>query len=76
LAERQAGVDAHGAGADRSWRWAGTAGYEYQRQWTYFQQAYLKMYIGSEAAVAQERAVYPIAYRVEGKQKRRRWTMT
>jgi hypothetical protein len=46
------------------------AGYEYTRKWTYFQQAYLGTYIGSEVRLWSKTAPSLIAYRIEGKQKR------
>jgi hypothetical protein len=46
------------------------AGYEYTREWTYFQQAYLRIYVGSEVRLWGKSAPYRIAYRIEGKQKR------
>ena len=46
------------------------AGYEYTREWTLFQQAYLRIYVGSEVRLWVKSAPYLIAYRVEGKQKR------
>ncbi len=46
------------------------AGYEYTREWTYFQQAYLRIYLGTETRLWGKSAPYRIAYRVEGKQKR------
>jgi type IV secretory pathway TraG/TraD family ATPase VirD4 len=46
------------------------AGYEYARKWTYFQQAYLGMYIGSEVRLWSKTTPSLVAYRIEGKQKR------
>ena len=46
------------------------AGYEYTRKWTYFQQAYLGMYIGSEVRLWSKTTPSLVAYRIEGKQKR------
>jgi hypothetical protein len=48
---------------------AGTAVYQYQRQWTFLQQTYLKTYI-STGRTWLKSAPYPILYRVEGKQQR------
>jgi type IV secretory pathway TraG/TraD family ATPase VirD4 len=48
----------------------GAAGYEYTRKWTYFQQAYLGNYVGSEMRLWSKTAPYLMAYRIEGKQKR------
>src|SRR5271169_400560 len=45
------------------------AGYEYTR-WTYFQQAYLGAYIGSELRMWSKTTPSLVAYRIEGKQKR------
>ena len=45
------------------------AGYEYTREWTYFQQAYLRIYAGSAMRLWGESGPYRIAYRIEGKQK-------
>src|SRR5882762_4370198 len=45
------------------------AGYEYTR-WTYFQQAYLGTYIGSEVRLWSKTTPSLMAYRIEGKQKR------
>ena len=45
------------------------AGYEYTR-WTYFQQAYLGTYIGSEVRLWSKTTPSLVAYRIEGKQKR------
>jgi hypothetical protein len=44
-----------------------TAFYEYQRQWTFLQQAHLKTYISTKRSWLKT-APYPILYRVEGKQ--------
>ncbi len=46
------------------------AGYEYARKWTYFQQAYLGTYIGSEVRLWSKTTPSLVAYRIEGKQKR------
>lgn len=48
---------------------AGTAFYQYQRQWTFLQQTYLKTYISTERSWLKS-APYAILYRVEGKQQR------
>jgi hypothetical protein len=48
---------------------AGTAVYQYQRQWTFLQQTYLKTYISTERSWLKS-APCPILYRVEGKQQR------
>ena len=40
------------------------------RKWTYFQQAYLGMYIGSEVRLWSKTTPSLVAYRIEGKQKR------
>ncbi len=47
-----------------------TATHEYLRKWTYFQQAYLGMYIGSEVRLWSKTTPSLVAYRIEGKQKR------
>jgi hypothetical protein len=47
----------------------GAAVYQYQRQWTFLQQTYLKTYISTERSWVKS-APYPILYRVEGKQQR------
>ncbi|MGO9087395.1 MAG: type IV secretion system DNA-binding domain-containing protein [Terriglobales bacterium] len=46
------------------------ATHEYLRKWTYFQQAYLGMYIGSEVRLWSKTTPCLVAYRIEGKQKR------
>ena len=46
------------------------AGYAYTREWTYFQQAYLGMYFGSEVRLWSKTTPSLVAYRIEGKQKR------
>jgi type IV secretory pathway TraG/TraD family ATPase VirD4 len=46
------------------------ATHEYLREWTYFQQAYLGTYIGSEVRLWSKTTPSLIAYRIEGKQKR------
>jgi Type IV secretion-system coupling protein DNA-binding domain len=46
------------------------AGHEYARKWTYFQQAYLGTYIGSEVRLWSKTTPSLVAYRIEGKQKR------
>ncbi len=46
------------------------ATHEYLRKWTYFQQAYLGMYIGSEVRLWSKTTPSLVAYRIEGKQKR------
>src|SRR5260370_2273009 len=46
------------------------AGYEYARKWTYFQQAYMGTYIGSEVRLWSKTTPSLMAYRIEGKQKR------
>lgn len=46
------------------------AGYAYTREWTYFQQAYLGTYIGSEVRLWSKTTPSLVAYRIEGKQKR------
>src|SRR5271157_5693754 len=46
------------------------AGYAYTREWTYFQQAYLGMYIGSEVRLWSKTTPSLVAHRIEGKQKR------
>jgi len=47
----------------------GMAVYEYQHQWTFLQQAYLKTYIRTERTWLKT-ATYPMVFRVDGKQKR------
>ena len=46
------------------------ATHEYLRKWTYFQQAYLGMYIGSEVRLWSKTTPSLVAYRIEAKQKR------
>jgi len=48
---------------------AGTAVYQYQQQWTFFERLYLKTYISSATRPWLKSASYPMLYRVEGKQK-------
>jgi type IV secretory pathway TraG/TraD family ATPase VirD4 len=47
----------------------GTAVYQYQNQWTFLQQAYLKTYISTERTWLKT-APYPMVYRIDGQKER------
>lgn len=48
----------------------GTAAYQYEREWTFLQRAYLRAYISSIARPWLKTANYPLVYRIEGQRER------